>query len=71
MGFSCPVCGDTLYISSLCQDCCLFRRLVSLYTKEVVIDSCNSIFLLKKSKVEHKTKLEAEKYTNERQSDAR
>jgi len=63
MVFYCPLCRENvIIISSLCEECCKTRRLVSLYGNKVVIDILENVLLRKQVGIDNKTNTECAKY---------
>ena len=63
MVFYCPLCRDNvIFLSTLCDECCKTRRLVSLYGNKVVIEILENVLLRKAIGIENKTVTECAKY---------
>ena len=63
MVFYCPLCRENvIFLSTLCDECCKTRRLVSLYGNKVVIEILENVLLRKAVGIENKTVTECAKY---------
>jgi len=48
--FDCPICGETIITTKLCNDCEIIRQLVKIYSKEKVIEVLDKVLVVKQFK---------------------
>ncbi len=48
--FDCPICGETIITTKLCNDCEIIRQLCKIYSKEKVIEVLDKVLVVKQFK---------------------